>query len=326
MSSGALLAPLTVALALGVSGVAKLRSHEPADAAFEALRVPRALRQPPVVRGLPWLEVGLAATLLLVPHPVSVVVTAVALLLMLAYLALVLAAVVRRDVVDCHCFGGLTSGRVTGATAVRNALLVVAAGWAFVDALGGRSFVQRLGDLTGPDLAWVAGAALLAGTAAFVVWPGGADEPVGAPLPPVDEDGQRRGIPFIELTDAAGAVISLPSLAVHRPVLLLSLSSRCASCAEITAVVGSWPTLVPEVEVRVVTGAGLDPQPEWPGEVLVDRDDRLRLALGMHRPSALLLGADALVAAGPVVGPAEVLALFEDIREDLEAMRSAQQP
>jgi hypothetical protein len=325
MSSGVLLAPLTVALALGVSGVAKLRSGVPTDAAFESLRVPRALRQPLVVRGLPWLEVGLAVTLLLVPHPLSVVVTAVALLLMLAYLVLVLAAVVRRDDVDCHCFGGLTSGRVTGATAVRNVLLVAATGWAFVDALGGHSFVQRLGDLTSPDLAWAAGAVLLAGTAALVVWPGRTDEPEVAPLPPVDEDGQRRGIPFIELTDAAGAVTSLPALAVHRPVLVVSLSPLCDSCAEVTAVIATWPALVPELDVRVVTGAGLGPLPEWPGEVLVDLGDQLRLALGMHRPSALLLGADALVAAGPVVGPVEVLALFEDVREDLEAMRSAQQ-
>ncbi len=321
MSSGVLLAPLTVALALGVSGVAKLRSDEPADAAFEALRVPRLLRNPVIVGGLPWLEIVLAAALLVAPHPLSVVVTAVALALVLGYLVLVLAAVVRRDDVDCHCFGGLASGRVTAATAVRNVLLVIAAGWAFADALRGHSAVQRAVDLSGPDLTWLAGAVLLAGTAALVVWPGRAEEPEAVPLPPVDEEGQRRGIPFIELT-TAGKVTSLPALAVHRPVLLVALSPSCASCREVTAVIGGWPALVPELEVRVVTGPGLDPLPEWPGEVLVDTDDLLRNALGMHRPSAMLLGADALVAAGPVVGPHDVLALFDDIREDLAAMRA----
>ena len=78
---------------------------------------------------------------------------------------------------------------------------------------------------------------------------------------------------------------------------------------------------MPEVDVRVVTGPGLDPLPQWPGAVLVDPEHQLRSALGMYRPSAILLGADALVAAGPVVGPDEVLALFDDIRADLAAMR-----
>lgn len=319
MSSGAVLASLTLALALGVSGVAKLRSDEPADAAFEAMRVPRALRRPVVVQGLPWLEIALAVALLLVPHPLSVIVTAVALLLVLAYLALVLAVLARGDDVDCQCFGALGSGRVTGSTAARNGLLVVAAGWAFADAVAGHSFVQRASDLTRSDLAWVVGALLLAGTAALVAWPGGG--PVEAPLPAVDEDGQRRGIPFIQLTESSGAVTSLPALAMLRPVLLVALSPTCAPCAEVSAVIGDWPEQVPEVDVRVVTGPGLEPLPQWPGAVLVDPEHQLRSVLGMYRPSAILLGADALVAAGPVVGPDEVLALFDDIRADLAAMR-----
>ena len=320
MSSGALLAPLTVALALGVSGVAKLRSDEPPDAAFAALGVPAALRPRVLVHGLPWLELGVGSALLLVPHPGSVVVTAVALLMLIAYLGLVLAVLARHDDVDCHCFGAIGSGRVTGATAARNGLLVLAAGWAFVDAIGGHSFVERAGDLTRPDVVWVVGALLMAATAALVVWPGGS-EPGDAPLPPVGEDGQRRGIPFLQLTDLRGEVTSLPALAVRRPVLLVALSPTCASCARITAVIGDWPDQVPEVDVRVATAPGLDPLPEWPGEVLVDVDNQLRLTLGMHRPSAILLGADALVAAGPVVGPDEVLALFDEIRPDLAAMR-----
>lgn len=319
MSSGAVLASLTLALALGVSGVAKLRSDQPADAAFEALRVPRALRRPVVVQGLPWLEIALAVALLLVPHPLSVIVTAVVLLLVLAYLALVLAVLARGDDVDCQCFGDLGSGRVTASTAARNGLLVVAAGWAFADAVAGHSFVQRASDLTRFDLAWVVGALLLAGTAALVAWPDGG--PVDAPLPAVDEDGQRRGIPFIQLTESSGAVTSLPALAMLRPVLLVALSPTCAPCAEVSAVIGDWPEQVPEVDVRVVTDPAVEPLPQWPGAVLVDPEHQLRSVLGMYRPSAILLGADALVAAGPVVGPDEVLALFDDIRADLAAMR-----
>ena len=319
MSSGAVLASLTLALALGVSGVAKLRSDQPADAAFEALRVPRALQRPVVVQGLPWLEIALAVALLLVPHPLSVIVTAVVLLLVLAYLALVLAVLARGDDVDCQCFGALGSGRVTASTAARNGLLVVAAGWTFADAVAGHSFVQRASDLTRFDLAWVVGALLLAGTAALVAWPDGG--PVDAPLPAVDEDGQRRGIPFIQLTESSGAVTSLPALAMLRPVLLVALSPTCAPCAEVSAVIGDWPEQVPEVDVRVVTGPAVEPPPQWPGAVLVDPEHQLRSVLGMYRPSAILLGADALVAAGPVVGPDEVLALFDDIRADLAAMR-----
>lgn len=316
-----MLAPLTVALALGVSGVAKLRPGQDLEAAFEAMGVPVVLRRAPVVRALPWLEIVLGLALLVLPHPVSLVVTALALLLLLAYLGLVLRAVVRRTAVDCHCFGGLGSGRVTGVTVARNLLLVVAAAWAFADAVAGHSFLQRLADLHGSVVTWLVGALLLASTAVLVVWRPATEPQPG--LAPTDDAPLRRGIPFIELVDGHGAVTSLPALAAQRPVLLVMLSPTCGACEVVLEVIADWPAMLPGVDVRVVSQPGKQDLPDWPvdvlGEVLVDRDELLAPVLGMFAPSAVLLGADALIAGGPVGAAFAVIGFAEEIRDDLAA-------
>jgi hypothetical protein len=312
-----MVAPLTVALALLVSGVAKLRPGQPLAAAFEAMGVPLALRRATVVQALPWLEIVLGVALLVLPHPVSLAVTALALLLVLAYLGLVLRAVLRRADVDCHCFGGLGSGRVTGVTLLRNVLLAVAACWGFADAVAGHSFLQRLGDLHGSGTTWLLGGALLAATAVLVVW-----RPAPEPLHGLADDGaKRRGIPYVELVDGTGAVTSLPALAAQRPLLLVMLSATCGACAVVLEVVADWPAMLPGVDVRVVTLPGKQDLPGWPvevlGEVLVDRDELLTPVLGMFAPSAVLLGADALVAGGPVGGAYGVVGFAGEIRDDL---------
>jgi hypothetical protein len=198
-------------------------------------------------------------------------------------------------------------------TVLRNGLLVAAAAWSLYDALRGHSFVQRLGGTGVTGLSWLVGAALLAGVAVTVVWRP-ADERESAPF--VD-DGTVRGIPFIELQEPGGGTTSLPALAARRPVLLVMLSTTCGMCGPITAVIGGWGSSMPGVEVRVVCLPGVDPQPEWPGEVLLDGRGVLTDVLGMRSPSAVLLGADALIAAGPALGPDEVFELVEAIQEDL---------
>jgi hypothetical protein len=182
--------------------------------------------------------------------------------------------------------------------------------------------LQRLDDLHGSGVTWLLGAGLLAATAVLVVWRP-APEPVPGLLPPEDE-AQRRGIPFVELVDRTGAVTSLPALASRRPVLLVMLSATCGACTVVLDVIADWPAMLPGVDVRVVTLPGKQDLPGWPvdalGEVLVDRDGLLTPVLGMFAPSAVLLGADALVAGGPVGGASGVLGLAEEIRGELPAL------
>lgn len=77
---------LAVAAVLGWSGVAKLREPGSMGAALHALKVPKALTGRPVQLGVPWVEVGLAAALLVLGGAWQSLAWAGALLLFAVYL------------------------------------------------------------------------------------------------------------------------------------------------------------------------------------------------------------------------------------------------
>jgi hypothetical protein len=320
MSEAVLLAPLMVALALGAGGAAKLGSRPDLARAFDDLGVPAALATPGVMTALPWVELALAACLLLVPAPVSVVVALVAVVLTGSYLVLVARVVGDARDVSCDCFGGFSSGRVGWLTVSRNLVLVAASVLYLGDALGGHSFVQRLLDLDREGVGWLVGALALALLVGLVLW----RSPGGAALP-VEGEHQRRGIPFLDVELSDGTVVTLPALASRRAQLVVSLSTTCSRCARVSDVIADWPALVPEIDVRVLTATPPDePVPrEWPEGVLHDPGDRVATVIGLARPSAVLLGADALIAGGPVHGPTSVLEFFAEVRERLEEARQS---
>ena len=318
------LAPLALAVVLVVSGVAKLRDPAAAQAAFTALRVPDVLAAPWIRRAVPIVEVALGALLVALPGAFRVAAAVAAVGLFVAYTVLIVRAWRAPEAVDCNCFGA-SSSVVTGWTVARNGLLLAGASASVWDAaVADLPPVLRLADAG--VLAWVAGAALVALLVATIVHrPDAAASPLAA-VSSGDEDeagGEylRAPIPYGTLQRPDGVEVHLHDLARSRAVLLVWVSPTCGSC---TPVIERLPAWIRDLAVLDVVVAVRPEQREpllgrgFDEAMLLDVDSRL---LGLFRaqgtPSAVLLGADGLIAGGPVSGSPAIEHFVEQIQAQL---------
>lgn len=331
MMPATILAPLVVAVVLATSAVAKLRDPASVEQGFTQLRVPAALDRPWLRRLVPWLELGLAVALVALPSPLAPLASGGALVLFLVYTVLIVRAWRAHGGASCACFGGLTSGRVTGWTVVRNLILVGASLVAVADALGAAPVVVRL---LAPDvLAWALGVAVVAVLVFTVVHEAPADEPA-APAASmadveVDEEDEyvRLPIPYSRLTTPTGQKVTLRDLPRGRAQLLVLVSFGCGSCGPVIEALPRWRQEMPEVGVRpvVVSGDQVERLGDLADDALVDDEQAMQVFGRLGTPSAVLLGADGLIAGGPVVGTADVTDLAEGMLEQLAEARGAAQ-
>jgi hypothetical protein len=324
------LAPAILAVVLVVSAVGKLRSPAASAAAFTALRVPRRLSSPIVVRALPWVEIVVGVGLVVAGGWLGVVVSLAVLALFTAYLALVVRARGFDTDVDCACFGSLGPGRVTMLTVWRNVWLLALAVISVVVATRGDALVARIADGTVP-WAWLVAAAAAGLTVLLVVGTGS-----GESTTPADEAGSELGVeegdylrtrtPALPVTLGDGSTTQLRRLSAERPQLLLYVSEGCASCQDVIAGAPGWRDDLSALDVRLVVrsapdgtalASSVEPQSLHDTEGLLYESFDLR-----GTPSAVLLGADGLLAGGPVVGATDVVAFIDDIRVELGLMTS----
>ncbi len=324
MPSPLLLPVLTCAVVLLLSGVAKLRAPATVDTAFTSLGVHRALATPLVRRLVPWVEVALGVWLLLATGPALVVVAVLTLGLFLAYLVLVVRALNRPEPVDCGCFGALGDSRVTKVTVWRNISLVLSAGLAVAAGLRGAGLVPALLE----DLqawAWIATAALSAAVAVLVAYraPGAATHA----QPQVDSSGEyvREAIPTAQVLTEDGDLVLLSRASATAAHLLVFLSPGCGPCGRLGPLVPEWEEELAPVVVRAVLAgrpsavdAGLT---FLRGHVWFDPFGITRKAFAAGNPSAVLLGADGLVAGGPVHGEDAVREFVADVAAQLREAR-----
>lgn len=328
MPTATLVASLLVAAVLLVSGIAKLRDPGSVAAAFESLQVPAQLRRPWLEKAFPWVEIGLGVLLLLCPWPLNVLVALGALGLMLAYVWLVWRALRRPEPVDCHCFGALTTGRVSRLTLARNVTLAVFALVALVDAFAGTPVTRLYAPET---LAWLVAFAASAWLA-YTILGDRARRPdaEGQPAAPVasaphglaeEEDYVRLPIPYGTLGEG-DQTRTLRELAKSGAVLLVWVSTTCGACTPVIEALPGWRAeLAGRVDVRPVL-AGVDAlaerAPELAAYALEDPEYRTqRLFDVWGNPMAVLLGADGLLAGGPVTGTDAVADLVEQMRQQL---------
>jgi hypothetical protein len=147
------LAPL-----FALPAAAKLRAREEFAGVVENYRILPVRMVGPVAGGLPWLEVAVAAGLLVPPaRPFA---AAVAMGLLLPFLAAIAVNLIRgRDRIDCGCHLGGGGQKLTWWLVLRNAALAAAALWLALDPATTRP--ATLSDLLVGVLAAVAFALIL---------------------------------------------------------------------------------------------------------------------------------------------------------------------
>lgn len=330
MPDFAVVFPLVVATTFVVAAIGKWR-HPSADAGGLAdAGLPGWISSPFVRRWHPVAEVLLAVGLML-PAPWNVVPTGASLLLVVAYLAIVVVALRAPEPVACGCFGAEDTAPVSRWTLLRNLLLVLAAGLALADALLGGEVPGRLAD---PETwGWLAGTLVAVLLVLLAVDSGDSDSSgMDGTEPPAageetDEDDLadyvRAEIPEVTVLDPDGHPLSLRGLAGSGAQLLVFLSPGCGSCAGIARDLPRWRERQLPLSVRaVVHSQWVDSAdtPVWLETALIDRDGDAARALGVRgTPGAVLLGADGLLAGGPVLGSRDVREFYVDIAGQLEA-------
>ncbi len=312
-----------LAAVLVVSAVGKLRAPERARDAFTAMGVPLWLNRPLVARAHPWAEIVLALLLLAVTGPAGVAVATAALLLMLVYVVLVVRALRSPVDVDCACFGSLGSERVTGLTVWRNVWLSALAGVTLCCSFGDRSVLGRVGALGNGELWWLVAAAAAALTVALVLHSAPHAEPdVEIWGESEDQSGYVRSrTPAVPVTLADGTTTNLRRLSKERAQLLVYVSEGCGSCQDIIAAVPQWQRELPQIDVRFIVAVSPEITRLTSRDKPLSIHDTERLvwdSFGMGgTPSAVLLGADGLLAGGPVVGRLAVPEFVDEIRNEL---------
>lgn len=305
---------------LALSGATKLRARRETLDAFVSLRIPSWIRRRPAAVVLPWVELLLAIALIASPDRVLVVVTVGVTVLMATYTAVIARALTFAEPVTCSCFGRLGGHRVDRLTLVRNLLLTGLGLWALLIAIGGGSFLMAAGDLDAGGWAAVAAALTIGATSALIA--AGARGPIGA-YGEGEFDYLRSPIPFARVRFLDGGSETLRGLASTQARLLLILSPNCAPCRRLGDQVEAWAArLEPNVSVLTIYPDSLDP-----AEAYAHHRDRIASDLEGNvgavfaitgTPAAVLLGADGLLAGGPVVGPEAIVEMFDDLVRDLD--------
>nr|WP_245306462.1 MauE/DoxX family redox-associated membrane protein [Acidipropionibacterium timonense] len=311
------------AVVLVVSAVAKMRSDESLAAVMDSLGLPGSSLPAWFVPLLPWAEVVLAVALLVLPGVAGVVAASLVTALFIAY-TVVVVRVLRTipDPVDCHCFGDLAPGDVTGSTIARNLVFVVLGGLSVVAAaVDPRPAVVRACLTMTTTWSWWL-AAVLAVVATALILHRSADDADGGSGEGGDGDYVPVPTPLAAVTDREGRRRTLRELSSRRPVLLLFVSTGCGFCAEVIEKAVGWVTLLPEVDIRCVLGptAGVDSLPiELQELALVDEDGGARDVFEVRGfPTAWLLGVDQQVAGGPQAGPSNIETMVGDMRASLD--------
>lgn len=311
----AVLVALTLAAVLATSGAAKLRDRVATRDAFDALRVPGVVPKDAAAAALPWVELALAALLLVTPAPLLAPVAVAVLVLMLSYTALIARALGFDEPVTCSCFGSIGRHDVDRTTLARNLLLTALAAALTWLALSGGSVTAAAADLDAGGW-W----ALLAAAAAAAVAVLVAGTPSTSGATPDGEllDYERQAIPYGVLALPDGRTSSLVELASLQARLLVVLSPGCGPCVRTAERLDDWAErLGPAVGVLAVYPdvASAAAAGQHASEISTSEPDlNLRRVFSISStPSAVLLGADGYLAGGPVAGEDAVAEFVEDV-------------
>lgn len=321
MTAAPLLLPLLVcAVVLLVSGVAKVRHPTETGDAFRSLRVPAPGWAP---RALPRVEIVLGAALLVVPGSALLVPAVLVAGLFTLYTVVIARALRFEEPVRCSCFGALGAHQVSVRTLVRNLALVAAGVLTIVAALREVSVPSAMTALTGAQWAWLALAGLAALVSTLSLGGVAGDEAPGRADTADDDEYIRLPIPLGQGRTHDDRLVTLDDLARQRPALLISVDPGCGPCARVIPQLLAWKQQFgASLDLRALyppaPGLVEDLAPETTDLALYDTEHNITRVLRMGGyPSAILLGADGLIAGGPVTGEHDVVEFVDDVRAAL---------
>ncbi|MGO1228550.1 MAG: MauE/DoxX family redox-associated membrane protein [Brachybacterium sp.] len=150
----------------------------------------------------------------------------------------------------------------------------------------------------------------------------------------IDDEGElldyeRDAVPAGVLQRPDGSLVTLRVLSAQQAALLVFVSEGCGPCERVLDEVPGWiTTLSPFMQVKTVFSKPLEKLRERTltrvgDHALLDPVFSAREALGSRgAPSAVLLGADGMLAGGPVTGGSDVIAFVQEIQEQLQAAQA----
>ena len=327
--------PLILAVVLVVSGIAKLRNPDDLDG-WEAMGVPAALRRTWLLRLHPWGEIILGIALAALGAGLGLAAAIVALALMGAS-TVVIARTLRTGVdTECACFGARKT--ITAMTLVRNVWYVLLAIVAVVVAGMNPLWGGALAALDGVGWGWIAGLAAAAITVALTMWPtdaadSAAEQQATDAVAPgeVDEDGMldyiRSRTPAVPVTLSDGTEVTLRDLSMRQPLIVMAVKPGCGPCVKVMDTIPKWRELLPEVSIRqLLTYApdeGKHAEREEPLSIHDPHRYVQRSLADWQTPTAVLFGADGMLAGGPVTGFSAISEFIADVYESLHGERPA---
>lgn len=337
------LCTLTIIVTLAVSGYAKVADPTSTVTAIVNLKLDRLLPLKPTAALLPWVELALAAALLLAPGLLQILAAMAAAVLFTCYWGVIARAVVQGNTASCNCFGSASHAPVSIFTLIRNTALLLSAFGALVAAFQARSSaLVMLLELNADGWLWVIGAAL-ASLALWAVYRSelvpapASEEPAGAldrGLPaPADgdidelEDYLPTPIPYASLhrfnRDSPlelGEEVTLRDLVMVKARVLIWVSPGCGHCHEVISHLEAWQEALPMLGIHPVISSTQAAQSfafTRNVEFFIDPDYRAEHLFGNGTPGAVALGTDMMLAGGPVFGGNRVIGFMEDIIAEL---------
>ena len=305
---------LLAASVLLASGGLKLRDRAAFARAVDGFTVlPSPVRR--AAGAVPFVEVALGVLLLVASGALLTAATWVATALLLVFTVLVAATLARGERPACQCFGVAGTEPISAWTLTRNVALTLGFGALAAGVAPGAGLVGALGGAS--DDARSLFAALALGTVAVVVlWVrqdrlatqlrtrGGTATATEAPQP---DSLAQQDIPDLALVPPSGESVRLAEMARERAQLLVYVSPTCSTCHQLVPLVSDWQELLgAELDVRLVSiGSRADSAAVYPHQVdqmWFDEDLGYRKLGIPGTPTAMLLGTNGTIAAGPAAG------------------------